>query len=150
MPTSKRPQIDDVQYPRVPSRILKGTSHEEVVNDETDEIMLILNIWSVETPRYPAKLQGVWQSHPRHADLKKVSSQKALKHPEILGRAIRCAPHKEAFIPDVKSWGGLPSWRRRRRSRRKVWRHDERDDGAGGRSSDPTKTTKKPEGGPAT
>jgi hypothetical protein len=53
-PTSKRPQIDDVQYPRVPSRILKGTSHEEVANDETDEIMLILNVWSVETPRYPA------------------------------------------------------------------------------------------------
>jgi hypothetical protein len=41
-------------------------SHEEVVNDETDEamvetnndeaneIMLILNVWSVKTPRYPA------------------------------------------------------------------------------------------------
>jgi hypothetical protein len=54
VPTSKRPQIDDVQYLRVPSRILKATSHKEVVNDETDEIMLILNIWSVETPRYPA------------------------------------------------------------------------------------------------
>jgi hypothetical protein len=39
----------------------------------------------------------------RHADLKKVSRQKVPKHPEILGRAIRCTPHREAFIPDVKS-----------------------------------------------
>jgi hypothetical protein len=34
---------------------------------------------------------------------------KAPKHPEVLGRAIRRAPLREAFIPDVKSWGGLPS-----------------------------------------
>jgi hypothetical protein len=27
----------------------------------------------------------------------------AHKHPEILDRAIRRAPHREAFIPDVKS-----------------------------------------------
>jgi hypothetical protein len=27
----------------------------------------------------------------------------APKHPEALGRAIRRAPHREAFIPDVKS-----------------------------------------------
>jgi hypothetical protein len=33
VPTSKRPQVDDVQYPRVSNRILKGASHEEVVND---------------------------------------------------------------------------------------------------------------------
>jgi hypothetical protein len=35
---------------------------------------LILNVWSVETPRYPAWLQGVSQSYSRHADLQKVSS----------------------------------------------------------------------------
>jgi hypothetical protein len=29
----------------------------------------------------------------------------APKHPEILGRAIRHAPHREAFIPDVKNPG---------------------------------------------
>jgi hypothetical protein len=35
------------------------------------------------------------------------------KHPEVLGRAIRRAPHREAFIPDVKflvskaGWQGL-------------------------------------------
>jgi hypothetical protein len=34
VPTSKRPQIDNVQYPRIPSRILKGVSGEEFVNHE--------------------------------------------------------------------------------------------------------------------
>jgi hypothetical protein len=34
MSTSKRPQVDDVQYPRIPNRVLKGASHEEVFNDE--------------------------------------------------------------------------------------------------------------------
>jgi hypothetical protein len=34
VPTSKRSQIDDVQYPRIPSRILEGASHKEVVSDE--------------------------------------------------------------------------------------------------------------------
>jgi hypothetical protein len=41
MPTSKRPQMSNVQYLRIPSRILKGALKEEVVNDETDEAMLI-------------------------------------------------------------------------------------------------------------
>jgi hypothetical protein len=39
---------------------------------------------------------------PEAADLKKVSNKEAPKHQE--GRAIRHAPHREAFIPDVKSW----------------------------------------------
>jgi hypothetical protein len=54
VPTSKRPQINNAQYPRIPHKVLEGMLREEVVNDETDEIMLILNVWSVETPRYPA------------------------------------------------------------------------------------------------
>jgi hypothetical protein len=67
VPTSKRPQVDDVQYLRIPSRILKGVSNEEVVNyvvvevamlglvdDEACEIMSILNVWSIDTPRYLA------------------------------------------------------------------------------------------------
>jgi hypothetical protein len=29
VPTSKRPQIINVQYPRIPSKVSKGTSHEE-------------------------------------------------------------------------------------------------------------------------
>jgi hypothetical protein len=66
VPTSKRPQINNVQYPRIPSKILKGTPHEEVVDDVAVEVAvsgstmkltkqyLILNVWSVETPRYLA------------------------------------------------------------------------------------------------
>jgi hypothetical protein len=54
VPTSKRPQINVARCPRISNRIPKGASHEEVVNDETDEIMSILSLWSVETPRYPA------------------------------------------------------------------------------------------------
>jgi hypothetical protein len=34
----------------------------------------------------------------------------APKHPEVLGRAIRCAPHRETFIPDVKSQVSRTSW----------------------------------------
>jgi hypothetical protein len=40
---------------------------------------------------------------------------KAPKRPEVLGRAIRRAPHKEAFIPDVRSWvsrAGLQGYKR--------------------------------------
>jgi hypothetical protein len=85
---------------------LKGASNGEVVDDVVAEVstmklgkvMLISNLWSVETSRYPAWLQGVWQSHSRHADLRKVSSQETPKHPEVLGRAIRRAPHREAFV----------------------------------------------------
>jgi hypothetical protein len=37
VPISKRPPINNVQYPRIPSRILKHTSHEEVINDVVAE-----------------------------------------------------------------------------------------------------------------
>jgi hypothetical protein len=55
---------NNVQYPRIPSRILKGASNEEVVDDVAAEVsmmklgkvMLISNVWSVETSRYPAWL----------------------------------------------------------------------------------------------
>jgi hypothetical protein len=39
VPTSKRPQIDEVQYPRIPSRIMKVASHEEVINCITAEVV---------------------------------------------------------------------------------------------------------------
>jgi hypothetical protein len=35
---------------------------------------------------------------------------KAPKHPKSLGKAIRRAPHREAFIPDVKSWVSRAGW----------------------------------------
>jgi hypothetical protein len=34
----------------------------------------------------------------------------APKHPEVPGRAIRPAPHREAFTPDVKSWVSRARW----------------------------------------
>jgi hypothetical protein len=34
----------------------------------------------------------------------------APKHPEVLGRAIRRAPHGEVFIPDVKSLVSRAGW----------------------------------------
>jgi hypothetical protein len=57
VPTLKRSQTIDVQYPRIPSKILKGVSHEEVINDEADEIMLILNndeAWQIVDGEFPS------------------------------------------------------------------------------------------------
>jgi hypothetical protein len=105
VPTSKRPQIINGQYLRIPSRTLKVTSHEEVVNDDTDEIM-----------SYPERVEC------RDTQISCIAAKslaeplevcrpqeglktKAPKHPETLGRAIRHAPHREAFIPDVKNLG---------------------------------------------
>jgi hypothetical protein len=34
----------------------------------------------------------------------------APKHPGVLGKAIKHAPHREAFIPDVKSWVSRAGW----------------------------------------
>jgi hypothetical protein len=38
--TSKRPQINNVQYPRIPSRIFKGASREEVFDDVVAEVAM--------------------------------------------------------------------------------------------------------------
>jgi hypothetical protein len=66
MPTSKRSQINFARYPRIPSKILKNASREEVFNDVIAEVaiaglvndetrnLLILYVWSVETSRYLA------------------------------------------------------------------------------------------------
>jgi hypothetical protein len=40
VPTSKRSQINFVQYPRIPSRILKGTLHEEVFSGVVAEVAM--------------------------------------------------------------------------------------------------------------
>jgi hypothetical protein len=85
MPTSKRPQINDVQYPRIPSKILKGVLHEDVVNDESWPSD-VLNVWNVETPRYLAWLQRVWQSYSRRVDLRKVSNQEVEDQERPSGR----------------------------------------------------------------
>jgi hypothetical protein len=38
--TSKRTQINDVQYPRIPSRILKDVLNEDVVDDVVAEVAM--------------------------------------------------------------------------------------------------------------
>jgi hypothetical protein len=52
----------------------------------------------------------VWQSHPRHADLRKVSNRKRPSTRKYLAGPIRRTPHGEAFIPDVKSRVSRASW----------------------------------------
>jgi hypothetical protein len=67
VPTSKRPQINNAQYPWIPSKVLKVASNEEVVEVVVAEVcnvqvwlamkpkrLLIYFVWSVETPRYLA------------------------------------------------------------------------------------------------
>jgi hypothetical protein len=87
VPTLKRPQIDDVQYLRVPSRILKGTSHEEVVYDETDEIMLILNALECRDIQISC-IAARSLAEPLEA-CRPLEGLKCIapKHPEVLDRA---------------------------------------------------------------
>jgi hypothetical protein len=40
VPTSKRPQISNNQHPRIPSKVFKHTSHEEVINDVVAEVVM--------------------------------------------------------------------------------------------------------------
>jgi hypothetical protein len=40
VPTSKSPQIINVQYPRISSRILKGASYEEVIDYVVAEVAM--------------------------------------------------------------------------------------------------------------
>jgi hypothetical protein len=40
VPTSKRPEIRSVQYPRIPNRILKGALNEEVLDDVVSEVAM--------------------------------------------------------------------------------------------------------------
>jgi hypothetical protein len=105
MPTSKRPLSDVVPYPRIPSRILKGASREGVVNDEAwqgDVNREHMECRDTQISRMAAKsLAGPPEACRPQGGLK----MKAPKHPEVLGRAIRHAPHREAFIPDVKILG---------------------------------------------
>jgi hypothetical protein len=79
-PTSRRPcrraDLKEASNQQCPvsedtRKVLKDVSTEEVVKDVVVEVAmsglvddvaknpLILNVWSVETPRYPAWLQGV-------------------------------------------------------------------------------------------
>jgi hypothetical protein len=107
VPTLKRPQVDDVQYPRVSNKILKGASHEEVVNDESDKAMLIFERMECRDTKISCIAARSRAESPEACRPWEGLMTKEPKHPEALGRAIRPAPHREAFIPDVKSWVGL-------------------------------------------
>jgi hypothetical protein len=84
-------------------------SHEEVVAVETDEVMVDferMDCRDIQISRMAAKslAEPLLACRPQEGLKKKVS-----KRLEILGRATRRAPHRKAFIPNVKSLGGLPS-----------------------------------------
>jgi hypothetical protein len=51
VPTSKRPQINYAQYPRIPGKVL---TMKRLSMMKLGTMMLILNVWSVETLRYLA------------------------------------------------------------------------------------------------
>jgi hypothetical protein len=113
VPTSKRPQVDDIQYPRIPRRILKGASNDYIVagvamsGAVADETMKSVDLERIECRDTQISCIAVESlSEPLEAcrpqeGLKCI----APKHLEALGRAIRRASHREAFIPDAKSLG---------------------------------------------
>jgi hypothetical protein len=104
MSTSKRPQIFSVQYPRIPNRILEGVSCEEVVDDVVaevvtseavaDETMKSVDLESMECrdTQISCIAARVWQSHSRHAYLKKVSNQKRPSTQRYLAGPIGAHP----------------------------------------------------------
>jgi hypothetical protein len=114
--TSKRPQVDDVQYPRVSNRILKGVLRGELVHDVAAEVAMSkvgrqcrqkfvelehMDCRDIQISRIAAKSLAEPLEACRPQEGHKLE---APKYPGIPGRAIRRAPHMEAFIPDVKSW----------------------------------------------
>jgi hypothetical protein len=108
VPTSKRPQVDDVQYPRVSNRILKGASHEEVVNDEAWRNIIDLECMECRDTQISCIAARSLAEPLKASRPQEGLKSKAPKRPEALGRTIRRAPHREAFIPDIKSWVSRP------------------------------------------
>jgi hypothetical protein len=52
----------------------------------------------------------VWQSHSRHADIRKVSNQNRPSTRKYLAGPSGAHPHGEAFISNVKSWVSRAGW----------------------------------------
>jgi hypothetical protein len=42
VPTSKRPQINNAKYPRIPSKVLIGASNEEISDDVADAVAMLI------------------------------------------------------------------------------------------------------------
>jgi hypothetical protein len=111
VPTSKRPYINDVQYPRIPNKVLKGASYEEVINDEAWRSNANLERLECRDIQISYMAARSLAEPPETCQPQEGLKSKAPKHPEALGRAIKRAPHREAFIPDVKSWVSKAGWR---------------------------------------
>jgi hypothetical protein len=75
----------------------------EVVNDEAGEIMLIFGRMECRDTQISCIAAKSLTEPSEACQHQEGLKSAAPKHPEVLGRAIRCAPLREAFIPDVKS-----------------------------------------------
>jgi hypothetical protein len=128
VPTSRRPcrcanleeaLNNNAQYPRIPNQVLQGSSCEEVINDVVAIVAMSVAV-TVEIVNLDRMECGDIQisciaakslaEPPEACRLKEGLKSIVLKHPEALGRAIRHAPHRESFIPDVKSLVSRPGW----------------------------------------
>jgi hypothetical protein len=89
---------------------LKGVSHEEVVNDETDEAMLIFERMECRDTQISCIAAKSLVEPPKTCRPQEGLKSKGPKYLEILGRAVRRAPHMQVFIPDVKSWVPRAGW----------------------------------------
>jgi hypothetical protein len=63
------------------------------------KVMLISNVWSVETPRYPSIAARSPAEPPKACRPQEGLKSIAPKHPEVLGRAIRHAPPGRPSFP---------------------------------------------------
>jgi hypothetical protein len=119
-PTSRRPcrradheeaSNHNAQYPRIPSKVLKGASNEEGVNDIIVEVAM-----SGTVADEAVKYVDLEHMECRDTQISCIATRSLVeppeacrpkeglksivpKHPEALGRAIKRAPHREAFIP---------------------------------------------------
>jgi hypothetical protein len=80
-----------------------------LVDDEADEITSIFDRMECRDIQISCIAARSLAEPPEACQPQEGLKCIAPKHPEALGRAIRRAPHREAFIPDVKSWRGLPN-----------------------------------------
>jgi hypothetical protein len=127
-PTSRRPcrraNLEEAlnknaQYPGIPSKVLQGSSCEEVIDDVVAVVAMsvaitvkIVNLDRMECGDiHISCIAAKSLAKPPEACRPKEGLKSiAPKHLEALGRAIRCAPHREAFIPDVKSLVSRAGW----------------------------------------
>jgi hypothetical protein len=116
VPTSKRPQstMSSIRVSPAGSwkvrRMKRSSVVVETIIEEAGEIILVLNVWSVETSRYPAWLQRVWRGHSRHVDLREVLRQKRPSTQKCFAGPSACTRQK-GLHSDVKSRVSRTGWR---------------------------------------